>query len=143
MEKRDVVASQRDLRRPVEEAQLDHDGAGALGNDARRAHELSDLAALHPTGKEESFDSIARGLLAVELELLDEDRRRGSASLDVQQARSHVVGARVGLFGHLVEERRCCGLRPELGERARESLGAEQFSCNPCLRDAVGVEADL
>jgi len=82
VKKRDIVALQCENRRSVGKAQLQEDSAGAPCGDARRVHELSDLAALDPTGKEEPLGSIACGPVVVELELLEEHNRRIGTSID-------------------------------------------------------------
>ncbi len=79
----------------------------------------------------------------VELDLLEQDGLRSGASLDVQQARGHVIGAPIGFCGHPVQQRRCAGpAGAELAERALQALGAEQLSRDPGIGDAIGVEAD-
>jgi hypothetical protein len=143
VKKRDIGASQCDLGRSVGEAQLQEDGAGAPRYGLCRAHEVSKLGLLDPTHEQEPLGPIACGMVVVELELLDEYRRGIGASLDAQQTRGHVVGARSSFLDNPLQEsrRRCLG--PERGECAREPLGAEQLGSHPRLRDAVGVEAQL
>ena len=61
-----------------------------------------------------------------------------------QQARGHVVGARVCLLGHPVERPpRRWPAGPSSPSVSHEPLGAEQLGSDARLGDAVGVEADL
>ena len=143
MEKRDVVAAQDDLRRPFAETQFHKHGAGAARDGLRRAHQFADTITLHAAREQELFGLLAPRLLAVELSLLEQHCRRTSVPLEAQQTCRHVVGTRGGLLAHTLQQSRRRGMRPKLGQRAGEPLGAVQLRADPGLGETVRVHADL
>src|ERR1700712_1530102 len=117
----DVVATERDDRLLVLDVQLEQDGVPAFELATGGAKRLGDVGVADATVTQEALRAPARQRVAVELELLQHNRRRAGPVGAGEQTGGHVVGPSVGLLGDAVQQRRGAALAIEPLQRADQS----------------------